>query len=331
MSTPVISATSYNPTHNKRSVTLLDGGMGRELERRGAPFRQPEWSALALMQAPEHVLQTHLDYLQAGATLITINSYALTPFHLGDRFYHEGQRLAVLASKLAYQAVQTSHTSAQICACLPPLFGSYRPDLFDKSQAYNIAMPLIEAQAPYADIWLAETVSSIAEATTWYQLVQEYTATHDCPKKPFWIAFTIDDNETDIRESVRLRSGEPVEKAICAILNKDIDKDISIDTILFNCSQPEVMTDALCIAQHCIQKAGGHQRLGVYANAFAPKQVHKDANAELRHIREDTTPEVYLQWALQWQQAGADIIGGCCGIGVEHIAYLANALKSLKT
>ena len=34
-------------------TTILDGGMGRELQRLGAPFRQPEWSALALMEGPE--------------------------------------------------------------------------------------------------------------------------------------------------------------------------------------------------------------------------------------------------------------------------------------
>ena len=49
------------------TVTILDGGMGRELHRRGAPFRQPEWSALALMEAPDIVRETHLDFLQAGA------------------------------------------------------------------------------------------------------------------------------------------------------------------------------------------------------------------------------------------------------------------------
>lgn len=38
-----------------QSITILDGGMGRELERRGAPFKQPEWSALAMMEAPEIV------------------------------------------------------------------------------------------------------------------------------------------------------------------------------------------------------------------------------------------------------------------------------------
>ncbi|TIM51848.1 MAG: homocysteine S-methyltransferase, partial [Mesorhizobium sp.] len=44
-------------------ITILDGGMGRELERIGAPFRQPEWSALALMEAPEMVRRVHEDYI----------------------------------------------------------------------------------------------------------------------------------------------------------------------------------------------------------------------------------------------------------------------------
>ena len=33
-------------------VKILDGGMGRELKRMGAPFQQPEWSALALLEGP---------------------------------------------------------------------------------------------------------------------------------------------------------------------------------------------------------------------------------------------------------------------------------------
>lgn len=42
-------------------MKILDGGLGRELARRGAPFRQPEWSALALIEAPETVKEVHLD------------------------------------------------------------------------------------------------------------------------------------------------------------------------------------------------------------------------------------------------------------------------------
>lgn len=72
-------------------ITILDGGMGRELERIGAPFRQPEWSALALMEAPEMVRRVHEDYIRAGAKVITTNSYALVPFHIGEgRFRARG-------------------------------------------------------------------------------------------------------------------------------------------------------------------------------------------------------------------------------------------------
>ena len=314
---------SKNPVSNNSSITILDGGMGRELEQRGAPFCQPEWSALALIQAPEHVFDVHVDYLQAGADVITINSYALTPFHLGDMFTQQGKSLASIAAKLAYDAVKSSNSNAQIAACLPPLFGSYRPDLFDKSQAAHIALPLIEAQAAYADIWLAETVSSIAEALTWIEMISYYTDQHAVQQKPVWLAFTLDDDSADTSTSVRLRSGESIEEAIASIL----DTNIPIDAILFNCSQPEVMADALRIAKHCLQQNSTAKRLGVYANAFAPKQVHKDANAELRDIRSDTTADPYLAWAQQWHNLGADIIGGCCGIGVEHIALLAKSMK----
>ena len=76
-------------------ITLLDGGMGRELKRRGAPFRQPEWSALALMEAPETVERAHAAFIAAGAEVITTNSYALVPFHIGAaRFATDGQALA---------------------------------------------------------------------------------------------------------------------------------------------------------------------------------------------------------------------------------------------
>ena len=56
------------------AVSILDGGTGRQLKRIGAPFRQPEWSALALIEAPQFVSQVHADFVAAGAEVITTNS-----------------------------------------------------------------------------------------------------------------------------------------------------------------------------------------------------------------------------------------------------------------
>ena len=87
-------------------VTILDGGMGRELKRSGAPFRQPEWSALALIEAPDAVEEVHRGYCAAGAQVITTNSYALVPFHIGaERFARDGRELAARAGQVARAAV----------------------------------------------------------------------------------------------------------------------------------------------------------------------------------------------------------------------------------
>ncbi|MEI8642257.1 homocysteine S-methyltransferase family protein [Pseudoalteromonas sp. Hal099] len=51
----------------------------------------------------------------------------------------------------------------------------------------------------------------------------------------------------------------------------------------------------------------------------------------LDEVRKDLTPLSYLQWAKQWQQQGASIIGGCCGIGPEHIATLNQHFASFIT
>ena len=56
---------------SSKGVTILDGGMSRELMRIEAPFGQPEWSALALMQAPAAVQQVHSEFVAAGAKLVT--------------------------------------------------------------------------------------------------------------------------------------------------------------------------------------------------------------------------------------------------------------------
>ena len=64
-------------------VTILDGGMGRELKRIGAPFQQPEWSALALMQGPQFVRQAHDAFAHSGAQVLRPIATRLCPFISG--------------------------------------------------------------------------------------------------------------------------------------------------------------------------------------------------------------------------------------------------------
>ncbi|MEX3772558.1 homocysteine S-methyltransferase family protein [Pseudomonas sp. MYb118] len=289
------------------SVRLLDGGMGRELQRIGAPFRQPEWSALALIEAPEFVLQAHRAFIAAGARIITTNSYAVVPFHLGEqRFAEQGLALAERAGNLARQAASEHHEPVTVAGSLPPALGSYRPDLFDHARSVAIHRQLIEGLRDQVDVWLAETQSSIAEV----RAVAEALGTQP---KPLWVSYTLLD---EVDGAPRLRSGESVAQAV------QVAAGLGASAVLFNCSQPEVMAAALAEARSVIQSLGQAIELGVYANAFPPVSAEAEANSTLLEIRADLTPQAYLYWSKAWVAAGASIVGGCCGIGPEHIERL---------
>lgn len=61
-----------------RGLLLLDGAMGTELARRGFELRDPLWSARVLIERPEAILDLHLDYLAAGADVLTTASYQIS-------------------------------------------------------------------------------------------------------------------------------------------------------------------------------------------------------------------------------------------------------------
>jgi S-methylmethionine-dependent homocysteine/selenocysteine methylase len=257
----------YLKLEHNAVLIVLDGGAGRELARMGAPFRQPEWSALALIEGPDFVVQMHERYIAAGA--------------------------------------------------LPPACGSYRADLFRAQEARPILQTLVRGLAPYVDHWQAETLSAIEEA----ELVREVIDATAGPTKPLWLSFTLED-EAVLCGKPRLRSGQPVVEAVAAAIR------LGAEAVLFNCSQPEAMGEAVSAALSAIDRAGARVRIGVYANAFPPQPKDATANAGLSEIRADLTPQVYLEFAKAWRRTGASILGGCCGIGPEHIAVLRAGLTS---
>lgn len=296
-------------TDQMNELTVLDGGMGRELMRIGAPFRQPEWSALALFDGPDWVVQAHTNFIEAGAEVITTNSYAVVPFHIGhDRFAVHGRDLAALSGSLARRAADAAGRPVRVAGSLPPLFGSYRPDLFDVDAAPSIIDPLIKGLAPYVDHWLGETLGSIAEA-------REVRAALDRAGSslPLWISFTLDDHAPGT-----LRSGEPIDEAVAVAL------DLGAEAVLFNCCQAETITAAMAIAA---RRTDGRAAIGGYANRFVDSHTSSgEANAQISAFRDDLDPSSYGEFVDRWIETGATVVGGCCGMTPDHIASLAAAV-----
>ena len=290
-------------------MIILDGGLGRELQAMGAPFRQPEWSALALMEGPEFVRAAHDAFLQAGADIVTTNSYAVVPFHIGeDVFAARAPELLRLSGELARAAADTAARDVQVAASVPPMFGSYQPDRFDPDMAVGMMQLFRDQLIDYADLFLAETLGSVVEAELFLTVFSQ-------TKLPLWLSVTLEDVGV-VAGQPRLRSGEPLTDilAVCDTMRPA--------ALLFNCSQPEVMEDAIRLA-HAHFSAASPVLIGVYANAFPlADDKYEGANAALHELRTDITAEAYAGFAENWAAAGAGIIGGCCGISPVHIECL---------
>ena len=132
---------------------------------------------------------------------------------------------------------------------------------------------------------------------------------------PVWVSWTLHEDR-----SGRLRSGETVKEAVAAV------SGLPVAGFLLNCSAPESITQALPDLL-----ATGARYVGGYANTFAPISEDwrldgdKDSDGWLA-LRQDLDPESYAAHVADWLEAGATVVGGCCGTGPAHIGLIYEKL-----
>ena len=289
-----------------KSLILLDGGMGRDLKKRLPSFDPILWSASGLIHNPDAVVTTHQDYINAGAMVITTNNYTVVNHVLSQcQRENELNSLTSLAGQLAKTAVKKSGKPIQIAGCIPPLVVSYRPDIvLDHDAGVSQYTTIAQCLAPYVDLFLCESMSSIKEALMAVTALQAFN-------KPIWVSFILDDNSPQ-----HLLSSDPVTSIPSAL------KPFNHNAVLFNCCLPETITEGLTQ----LKSTKLPQLIGGYSNAFKKlRDKEKHVHGKLRK-ENDISPEDYYTHASHWHEIGATIIGGCCGIGIEHINYIRNYL-----
>ena len=293
------------------NVTLLDAGMGKTLSMKGVDIPPTIWSANALIVAPEVVKEVHKENIAAGANIITTNSYGiirgdLAKEGLEDKYLELNQ----IAGNLAEQSVADTNAQVLIAGSLPPQNGSYRPDrVLDEA----IIRPLYEEQVEilnsYVDLFICETMSTIAEARTACEAALQSS-------RPVIVGLTLHDQQKSC-----LRSGESLADAI-AILEK-----LDIAGIVANCCLPERISDAMPdLVKASVNFKGG------YANAFTqvPSGWLLDGDKETDGrlgLREDLSPARYSEFVHDWIDNGANFVGGCCGTTAQHTAAINNFLN----
>ncbi|MFT5356386.1 MAG: S-methylmethionine-dependent homocysteine/selenocysteine methylase [Polyangiales bacterium] len=269
------------------NVILLDGPMGTELAFRDVPTSLPRWSAGALVSHPEIVTAIHQDYVDAGADVLTTNTFRTAEVTLGAEWRHYTHRAVSLARHAA-------GASCRVAGSIAPLADCYRPDLSPASahpdETFQAHSQMAEALADECDLILCETFPSIEEAVL---AARAAVATG----RETWVALTAGPEEP-LLSTDEMREGA----------KRLVDEGVS--ALLVSCSP----------AAQCRRYVEALAAVGLPAGVYANAGV-ADIESGFRSDPK-SSPERYLRMAAEWADAGAVIIGGCCGTRPAHIKAL---------
>lgn len=282
---------------------ILDGPTGTELTRQGVRTDLPLWSAWGLVEAPEVVQQIHRSYLDAGAEVITANTFrthrrSLSRAGLGGR----ARELTLLAVQLARSAVNQSSSSARhsqagrkawVAGSIAPLEDCYSPQLVpsDEELAQEHSELVRHLDEAGVDLFLVETMNTVREARA---ATQAAIATG----RPVLVAFSCSPQG-------RILSGETLGKAVSAL------QPLGPAALLINCTPARQLHRSLReLRRHSALPLGAYGNVG-----------HADARVGWKSTGA-IDPAGYLDLARSWQEMGACLIGGCCGTSPEYIAWL---------
>jgi S-methylmethionine-dependent homocysteine/selenocysteine methylase len=282
---------------------LLDAAMGTELERLGAAGPAPLWSARALVDFPDAVARIHAENAASGADILTANTFrthrrSLEAAGLGDRA-GELTRIAIALARSA--AAAAGGRSIFVAGSLAPLEDCYRPDLVPDNAALarehgRQARTLAEAGV---DAIFLETHNTVRELVAAARAARETGL-------PVTASMVTDG-------AGRLLSGESIEAAVAALA------PLAPDAVAINCVParqllPDLERLAAAAREHGLP-------VGAWGNLGRPSPGATGGFAD------EASPDDFARCASEWIQAGARIVGGCCGTQASHTAALRRALE----
>ncbi|MCP5058543.1 MAG: homocysteine S-methyltransferase family protein [bacterium] len=270
-------------------MLVLDGATGTELERRGAPCDLPLWSSGGLLHTPELVGEIHAAYARAGCDLLTAASFRTQRRVLARCGL--GQRAEEL-TRLAVRLARRSHRGA-VLGSAPPLEDCYQPDRVPDDGALEQehrehAEQLARAGA---DAILAETHNTAREAKAAALAAQAVDL-------PLLVSFVCD-------AQGRLLSGEPLEAGIDAVLP----------------ARP------LAVGVNCLPISALEACIPILQGCGLPFLLSPNLGAPSERV-ELLEPDRFAGLTRTWREAGAAIVGGCCGTTPEHLAAAVSLLRS---
>ncbi len=280
---------------------VFDGAMGTMLQSLG--LKPGALTETMNTENPEAVLSVHKAYIDAGADVITSNSFSTNKIKLAP-YGMDAEEEMYRAVTLAKKAAESSDRRIFVAADIGPT-GKLMPPLGDFSleEAVEAFKPsVIGAERAGADIIFFETFSDLYEAKAAILAARENSSL------PVAVSLTFD-------ESGRTLTGADA-KTVAIYLSS-----LKVDAVGINCGLgPDAMEP---IAADIVRYSG--LPVIVNANAGLPKI---DENGKTYF---DVPPERFYTFAKTLAESGVTCAGGCCGTGPEYIRRVSDAMAESET
>jgi len=281
---------------------LIDGATGTEAERRGVPQLKNAWNGGGAISDPDIIRQIHLDYIENGAEIIISNTFATNKHALQDAGQeHLFEKYNTRAIQLAKEAREISKKDHVLVAG-GISYWRWPEGLPDKNKLYEDIADQSKIMANSgADLIMLEMMSDLELTLITLDAAQSSGL-------PVWVGLSC--KKTDNGEICLLMSDVLLADALVALEEKNIP--------LLNIMHTEVDIISDCL--EIVDKYWSN-----YVGVYAHSGIYKDPEWIFDGV---IAPEKYSKESEKWLDKNINIIGGCCGIGVEHISCINSMLKS---
>lgn len=287
----------------------LDGPTGTQLEAMGFVLHPTLWTALAAETAPTLLADVHRSYLQAGAQVITANTFRTTAYAAASAGVPMAQarRWTAASVAIARRVVAEFSTPRWVLGSLAPLADCYRPeatpdDAIVEREHARTADWLLEAGC---DGLLLETQGCGREVRLGLAAVRRSY------RGPLLVSFLPDESGTQLLDGSDLQTTARA----CA--------ELGASALLINCAHAEVALWALSQLREATERSAPGLPLGAYPNA--DRLVCRDGQRVFTPDEEQ--PARLAERMRQLRQAGASILGLCCGFGPADLRKAIDCLE----
>ncbi|QGT99921.1 5-methyltetrahydrofolate--homocysteine methyltransferase [Candidatus Syntrophocurvum alkaliphilum] len=281
----------------KERILILDGAMGTMLQENGLePGMCPELYGIENAQV---LFEIHKQYVEAGSDIIQTNTFGGNRYKLDE--FGLGERVVEINTEAVRIAKQSANNKAFVAASIGPTGKLLKPvGEVEFNDLYNVYKEqAIACEKAGADLISIETMTDIGEMRAALIAIRSNTSL------PVLAHMTFEDGERTMMGT------DPVTALI-------ILEALSPLAIGANCSGGA--KELLPIISTMANYTSGY--LSVEPNAGLPRLIDD------KTIFPDS-PEEMAEYAIRLSDAGANIIGGCCGSTPTHVKAMSNAVKGL--